>query len=189
MLPIAFGHRQRVGKDSASKFLVSYIKTCGFEKELKRGIFARELKYQCHLMFGWDGLEDLDYYDRPENEHKRDIPLPNVGKTPRDIWIEYGMKMREIYEDIWVDLTFHNADCDVLVISDLRFPNEVRRVRDYGGMVIRIDRPSVPISTDKADNALRGFDDWDYVITNDKDLKEFFRSVQRFAEEKVIPLL
>lgn len=49
-------------------------------------------------------------------------------------------------DDCLVETT--RNDCDVLLVPDVRFPNEVNRVLEVGGELWKVDRPSVaPIAT------------------------------------------
>lgn len=55
------------------------------------------------------------------------------------------------------------------IITDVRFPNEAKAIKDRGGCVIRVNRPDLgPLNGHPSENAL---DDWsfDAVIDNDGD--------------------
>jgi hypothetical protein len=137
----------------------------------------------CHRLYGWDGLRGPEFYEEAHNAHLREEPLPTVGKTPREIWIEFGTTVgRAIYVNTWVDLLFtQHDDTDILLISDCRFPNEADRIHDFGGLIIRIDRPDVGVSHDVADEALADYKDWDAVIVNDGNLNYLYEQVMEFV--------
>jgi hypothetical protein len=64
---------------------------------------------------------------------------------------------------------------EVALITDVRFPNEVRFVQKYGEAV-KVDRPSLPplqgmAGAHASEMALATFDGWDDVIKNDADLE------------------
>lgn len=66
--------------------------------------------------------------------------------TPRlalqTLGTEWG---RRLYEDVWVDYLFSEIDrlgLRRVCISDVRFPNEVRRIRQHNGLVLRLKRKS-----------------------------------------------
>jgi hypothetical protein len=62
------------------------------------------------------------------------------------------------------------AGLDVLVVTDIRFANEVEWVRSYGGHLVRVTRPGLPpVSSHESEWRL---DDHpaDFVIANDGDL-------------------
>lgn len=111
--------------------------------------------------------------------------LPVVGKSPRQIWVELGNAMRAIYPDIWVDTLFEDyalstpAGGSVLIIPDVRFPNEVKAIRERGGILVKVTAPGVPEDTDGADDVLADYDGWDFTIAND--FTE--RTINRHAED------
>lgn len=176
---IAFGHKARVGKDTAAKYLVSYLRTANKNhsfKDIRHCSFAYELKQRCYDLFGWAGLHSPEHYEAYPDQ-KEQI-LWKIGKSPREIWIEFGNHMRSIYPDIWIDLVFNtNIDADLLIISDLRYPNEANRIIAENGHCIRIDKHDAPIRTDVADTALVGFGGWDLVINNDGTLNKFYKDI------------
>jgi len=70
--------------------------------------------------------------------------LPEVRRLLQDL----GVAVREhIGEDTWVDVAMRQVDAipDVpVVITDVRFPNEVKAIVDRGGYLVRIERPDAP---------------------------------------------
>lgn len=93
--------------------------------------------------------------------------------------------MRAIYPDIWVDTLFEDyalstpAGGSVLIIPDVRFPNEVKAIRERGGILVKVTAPGVPEDTDGADDVLADYDGWDFTIAND--FTE--RTINRHAED------
>ena len=179
---IALGHRKRVGKDVAADYFVQLIQKANPKLIVKHKSFAEPLKMLSYHLYGWAGLKTGEYYNEL-NATEREQVLPEIGKSPRQIWIEVGLKMREIYEATWIDLLLQNADCDVCVISDLRFPNEFDKTRQLKGLVIKIERPGSIQSNDGADNALASEHDWDYIIKNQGDLADYYQVLKRFYDE------
>jgi hypothetical protein len=42
---------------------------------------------------------------------------------------------------VWVDAAFRDYDPEVpTVVTDVRFPNEIEKIRALGGVIVRIDR-------------------------------------------------
>lgn len=82
------------------------------------------------------------------------------------------------------------------IISDVRFPNEARAIKERNGVLIRVERPcptckkykdsfesrycSNPyhINSHESETALDNWKDWDYMIKNDKDLKHLVNLVK-----------
>ena len=65
----------------------------------------------------------------------------------RDMLVFWGRKQRQIDPDYWVDKVlcasdfeqvFHDND---VIITDVRYQNEVNKIMELGGQVIRIRRP------------------------------------------------
>jgi len=170
-LIIGIGHRRRVGKDTLGNLLWKRLIHAGVKPA--RDAFARKLKKAAHRIFAYGGLLEPQQYDH--NPDLREKPLPAIGKSPREIWIEVGNKLREVDPAVWIrsviDAPAHQ-NAGVLLVTDTRYPNEVQAIHECGGMVIKIVRPGIPEFRDVADSALADMPDseWDLVVANDGDL-------------------
>lgn len=188
MLIVAFGHEKKVGKDTAAKFLMTYLRVKIPNSNIQSHSFAWKIKVECHELYNWAGLQGPDFYERVENQHLKDVVLPKLGKSPRAIWIDFGtLVAREVYPDTWLDYLWHNVACHVLIIRDLRFVNEATRIHHYGGLNIKVENNRVPHSSDKADDDLIGYTHWDCVLNNHGTLREFNDLIIKTAEELIIP--
>lgn len=95
---------------------------------------------------------------------------------------EYGTGLREtLGENVWVDATLRQAAAidGPVVITDVRFPNEVTAVvgdDDLKGFTVRVTRPSIPDSGDKhiSETALDGIRA-DFEVTNSSTLDDLYR--------------
>jgi hypothetical protein len=58
--------------------------------------------------------------------------------------------------------TDHHAD--VLIVPDVRFPNEADAIKAAGGIAAKIVRPGYGPRKTVADRALLGYTGWDYVL-------------------------
>lgn len=59
----------------------------------------------------------------------------------RPLLQKIGMKMREIEENVWLDFLLRQADNsskNIVVVDDVRFINEVEKMRDAGFVMIKI---------------------------------------------------
>lgn len=85
-----------------------------------------------------------------------------------------------LHEDVWVNALFADYTDDLdWIITDCRFHNEAKAVKDRGGVVIRINRPG--ISAVNAHPSETSMDDWtsfDYVINNDGSKIDLFNQVK-----------
>jgi hypothetical protein len=83
------------------------------------------------------------------------LNMPNL--TPRWVLQYWGTEVcrRAFHDDIWIaslENKLRNSRDDV-VISDCRFPNEIKSIKDAGGIVIRVHRGPEPSWYDDAVNA------------------------------------
>ena len=101
----------------------------------------------------------------------------------------------------WMDCACEKGECDYSnsytpkwIITDTRFPNEAKAVKDHGGILIRINRTSIySVTSDffhgvmgvekhPSETALDNYKDWDYVIDNDGSLEDLFEKVKEIYE-------
>lgn len=160
----ALGHRRYVGKDTAARFMISQIRV-DYRLEVKKVAFAKYLKYVAYSLFKHYGLHNPDYYEK--NPIFKETLIPELGLSARDLWIRFGNDMRTYHKDIWVDSAIGTVEADVIIITDLRYPNEADALLKRGAVLIKIDREAIPKCCDVADCALEDFTGWHYVIEND----------------------
>lgn len=176
---IAFGHQKYVGKDTAGRFLLSYLRLNRIDAA--RCSFADEIKKTAYLIYKWAGLREACFYEN--NPHLKDVPLPLLSTpdrvvTPRKIWISIGNGCRSIFPDTWVAAALESkSHISTFIITDLRFENEFNFIKSKGGLCFKIERPSIEESRDEADDGLRGFSKWDGTILNDGDLRSFNQKI------------
>lgn len=77
------------------------------------------------------------------------------------------------------------------IISDVRFPNELKAIKDRGGICIRVLRPlpRLPIEPDPhiSESALDNSDDFDYMVINDGTIDDLVEKVKEIlVKENVI---
>ena len=128
--------------------------------------------------------EDRDLKERP-------LDNLNIGRSPRylaqTLGTEWGRQM--VHPDIWLMLMVRNwrevarSACPRMVITDIRFDNEARLVRDLGGTVWKVVREANPVENHVSEigispKLITG------RIVNDKGLDELETRV-----EKWIPFL
>ena len=54
------------------------------------------------------------------------------------------------------------------IITDVRFPNEVDRIKDLGGIIIKVRRNENNKDQHESNTALNGYNKFDYTIDNRK---------------------
>lgn len=134
------------GKDTAADYLVSKH---GFERDS----FAASLKDAVANIFGWDRtlLEGRTPEARAWREEidpwwSKRLNLPEL--TPRWVLQYWGTEVCRIgfHNDIWVASLENRLRLNKkkIVITDVRFPNEITAIHNVGGYVIRIKRGEDP---------------------------------------------
>ena len=176
---IALGHKKDVGKDTFAKFMMTYLRCECPELKIKRISFAEKLKDVCYQLYSWAGLQRAIYYESHRDEKEK--VLPQLWKSPRQIYIEVGNKLREVYDDTWIDFVLKDIVADIIIITDLRFKNEANAVKSLNGQLIRIDRPDRELGTDPAEVDLDSWTDWDLIISNYGTLKDLNIQAEEFA--------
>ncbi|MFB9661545.1 hypothetical protein ACFQS3_02360 [Glycomyces mayteni] len=153
------------GKDTAGKILV--------DRGYTRLAFADKLKELAIKI-------DPNVWD---NEDEVDVPLSwyvtkwgwddaKKSDEVRGLLQRLGAGVREILGDnTWVapiEETLYDKPHLDYVITDVRYPNEIQSVHDYGGVVWWIDRPGVGPVNDHESEASIKVGDCDLYVLNDK---------------------
>lgn len=178
---IAFGYKKGTGKDTAARFLNTILRMDN-GLMIKQISFAAKLKDVSHQLYGWAGLHPGVYYESHRAE--KEIILPQIGLSPREIWIGVGNKLREVYQDTWIHFALHGVNADILIITDLRFRNEFEAIVKNGGITIKMLRSDISLGTDAAEVELDNVPDsqWKYVVNNNGTLKDLYSKMEKFAE-------
>jgi len=176
---LAFGHQKNVGKDTLAQQVLTLAKSQRPDLQIVKVGFADLLKSMCHRLYGWAGLQPGYAYEDGPGRVRKEMQLATLGKSPRQIWIEVGNKLREVYEDTWIDAVLNGIQADVLLISDLRYPNEAAKIKARGGRIIKVTRPGLPPSHDIADDALLDYNAWDAVVINNGTLEDLYYAAEK----------
>ena len=146
------------GKDTIADYLMNI-------HQFRRESFANALKDAISMVFGWD-RDMLEGRTRQSREWREQVDpwwaerLNMSDLTPRWVLQHWGTEVcrRAFHDDIWIaalENKLRNSTDDI-VISDCRFPNEIKSIKDAGGIVIRVVRGAEPDWYDAAVSANRG---------------------------------
>ena len=134
------------GKDTIADYLTNFH---GFRRES----FANSLKDAVAYVFGWDRtmLEGRTKTAREWREQVDPWWAERLGMptlTPRWVLQYWGTEVcrKAFHDDIWIaslENKLRNSKDDI-VISDCRFPNEIKSIKAAGGIVIRVKRGDDP---------------------------------------------
>ena len=142
--------------------------------------FADKLKDVTCVLSGCT-REQLEDYEFKECELVPNHLKPYCGDaefpTYRAFLQYFGSEvMRGVNDNIWIDCTLDNCG-ENAIIADCRFPNEAKAIKEQGGIVIRVERDGLQSSdTHSSETAMKGIVP-DYIIENNKGLKELSNSV------------
>jgi hypothetical protein len=134
------------GKDTAANHLVA-------KHGFRRDSFAGTLKDAVAQIFGWDrelleGLtpEARDWREQVDPWWAKRLDMPRL--TPRYMLQLWGTEVcrQGFHDDIWIASMENRLrkTVDDIVISDVRFPNEIAAIRRAGGIVIWVQRGPLP---------------------------------------------
>jgi hypothetical protein len=134
------------GKDTAADYLVNFH---GF----RRDSFANTLKDAVSHVFGWDRTllegrtkEAREWREQVDEWWAERLNLPHL--TPRWVLQYWGTEVcrKGFNDDIWIASLENKMrkTTDNIVISDVRFPNEIAAIHNAGGMVVRVKRGADP---------------------------------------------
>lgn len=145
------------GKDTAADYLVNF-------HEFRRDSFANTLKDAVSAVFGWDRvlLEGRTKEARDWREQKDEWWSQRLGRdiTPRWVLQYWGTEVcrQGFHDDIWIASLENKMrrTTDNIVISDVRFPNEIKAIHNAGGKVIRVKRGEEPEWYDSAVSMNKG---------------------------------
>jgi hypothetical protein len=96
--------------------------------------------------------------------------MPNL--TPRWVLQYWGTEVcrKSFHDDIWIaslENKLRNSTDDI-VISDCRFPNEIKSIKDAGGIVVRVHRGPEPEWYQDAINVNEGRGNMSWLLSTDK---------------------
>jgi cytidylate kinase len=124
--------------------------------------FASALKEDCKSLF--------QFSEEQVNGKLKESTDIFVGKSPRQVMIEYGKALRAIQEDHWINrlrthlLGVPQAQAHNYVISDVRFPNEANWIRRHGGFVVRLERSIEQRGFELKDLSETALDDYSFDL-------------------------
>ena len=134
------------GKDTIADYLQNI-------HQFRRESFAHTLKDAIASIFSWD-RELLEGRTRESREWREQVDpwwaerlgIPDL--TPRYVLQIWGTEVarKAFHDDIWIASLENKLrkTHDDIVISDCRFPNEIKAIKNVGGIVIRVIRGPEP---------------------------------------------
>jgi hypothetical protein len=134
------------GKDTIADYLQNI-------HQFRRESFAHTLKDAVAAVFGWDRellegrtKESRAWREQVDTWWAERLNMPNL--TPRLVLQLWGTEVcrKGFHDNIWIASLENKLrkTTDDVVISDCRFPNEIKAIKEAGGIVIRVIRGPEP---------------------------------------------
>lgn len=134
------------GKDTIADYLVAHY---GFKRES----FAGTLKDAVAQVFGWDRellegrtKEAREWRESVDKWWAKRLNIPTL--TPRWVLQQWGTEVcrRSFHDDIWIASLENKLrkTNQSIVISDCRFPNEIKTLQKLGATSVRVKRGEEP---------------------------------------------
>lgn len=133
------------------------------QKGFVKDSFAKPLKDACSAMFGWprELLEGDTEVSRKWREEHDSFWSEKFGYTftPRLALQLMGTEAgRNVFhQDIWVVSLLNRAKGKNVVVTDVRFKNEIDYIQQNGGIIVRVKRGEEPEWYKLAEDAAAGF--------------------------------
>lgn len=114
----------------------------------------------------------------PYRDVAKDAPLPGIpgDRSFRDFMIAMGQSLRSVWPDVWAERLrgeIRSYRDELVVVDDLRMPNEYRMLRKEGAKIVRIEVPGRPIVVSSTEGLLE-WAEFDATVTNSmKDIHSF----------------
>lgn len=208
-LYIVISGKKQHGKSTIAQFIYDELYRSGpkgwdrefFKEYVVETAFAEPLKKFCGDVFGFSE-EDMETEQGKQKKtflRWEDIYRPAVIQdwlddrtgpmTIREVLQYFGSNIcrNRFYYDIWSAAPFNKKwHQNVVIIPDCRFHNELDMARKNNAIIIRVNRPNMPIDNHISETNLDD-EKWndEILLSNSKDLDYLLLQVQ----EDIMPLI
>lgn len=107
-----------------------------------------------------------------------------IGKTVRELLQGIGQGLRDAIDpNLWVKILFANTeDWSNYIIADVRYPNEIKAIKERNGILLRIDRKGAGAGNHSSEIALDDYKEWDVHIKNNGSIEDLFEAMRIFIK-------
>lgn len=171
---IGLGYKARAGKDTIASHLVG-------KYDFVQESFAYPLKEQI-------GRQIMGFNDKQLYGEWKEVLDPEWGRTPRQLLQLIGTDAlrKVVHDDFWVipmkrKLKEHTHNKRNVVISDVRFLNEINAIKALGGQIVRVDRDNpdqiTGFAKHQSETELDNYEGWDQIITNNSTIEALYQAI------------
>ncbi len=149
-LVIGLGSKARIGKDYCVRELQK-----GYD--IERISFADKLKEDLNKILKSQGV---DFFELDKT--------PLLKEQWRPVMVNYGELMRTYDPDWWVKKALDKElKHQITMVVDVRYPNEVRKIKEMGGVYIEIESDTPPANETEALYSPQCAAMADHIVVND----------------------
>lgn len=183
------------GKKQSGKNTVGVILQClheninfeGIKEVIDKGVLIYDPNNMELVSFAFklkeiaSSLIGVKYWDFENQTFKKEVD-PLTGLTNREILQKIGTSFRELFgEDIWIKALFKHLECigfdKNYIITDVRYKNEAKAIKEKGGILIRVNRNTDSNDTHQSEVDLDDYDKFDFIIDNNGSVEELIKKV------------
>ena len=139
--------------------------------------FADTLKETAQVLFR------IGEWETNTQEGKR-TTINWIGKTVRELLQGIGQGLRDAIDpNLWVKILFANTEgWSNYIIADVRYPNEIKAIKERNGILLRIDRKDAGAGNHSSETALDDYKEWDVHIENNSSIEDLFEAMRIFIK-------
>lgn len=174
------------GKDTVGMYIYDFMRyRC---KSLKKDSFASILKEVFYKLTGIRTDKDKNKIisELQIFEDKKELLEDTKGFTKRELLIKTAEAITSVYgKDFFVNYLFdRHKFTKKLIITDVRFKNELKKIREKNGFVVKVVRDDVKLMDNYTEKDLDGLtnDMYDYVIYNNGTYEDLRRNTISMLE-------
>lgn len=175
---------KRSGKDTAGEYFINkgYIKYA----------FAGPLKKACQEIFMFSD-EQTEGDDKEKHDNRWNISARQVfqrfgTEIFRERLSDFYPEMENIKENFWTyrfkiwyqEQLEKNKDV-LIVVTDVRFDNEVDIIKELGGIIIKVERNQVTNLDEHKSETSIGKIKHDYLVKNDSDIEKYYEKLAKIV--------
>lgn len=167
------------------KDMVALLLSCPVDKlddpEFKELPLGKDYKIYRYI----NNFDEIEIFDRKLTEteiYDRGLfPSGVFEHTPRSLMqylgTDWGRNL--IHPNIWINSTIKDIGENNALITDVRFPNECRAIRENNGLLIRVLRDTNLKDIHSSETSIDNWKDYDYVIRNFGTLDELIEQIRK----------